>query len=51
MIAQQVVTIAANSDARVLALTDDTDVFVLLLFFYGHCSLKSAVHQFRGVNA
>ena len=37
IIAQQVVAIGINPDACVLA--DDTDVFVLLLFFYGNSSL------------
>eukprot|EP00745_Piridium_sociabile_P037812 TRINITY_DN68984_c0_g1_i6.p1 TRINITY_DN68984_c0_g1~~TRINITY_DN68984_c0_g1_i6.p1 ORF type:complete len:1121 (+),score=248.01 TRINITY_DN68984_c0_g1_i6:81-3443(+) len=45
MIAQQVVAIGTDPDARVLALADDTDVFVLLLFFYGHCSLNSAIYM------
>ncbi|KAG0729109.1 hypothetical protein GWK47_031017 [Chionoecetes opilio] len=45
IIAQQVVAIGTNPDARVLALADDTDVFVLLLFFYGNSSLQSAIYM------
>ena len=43
IIAQQVVSLGKDSDARVVALADDTDVFVLLLYFYSQYSLKSAI--------
>ena len=45
IIAQQVVAIGTNPDACVLALADDTDVFVLLLFFYGNSSLQSTIYM------
>ena len=45
LIVQQVVAIGTNPDARIITISDDTDVFVLLLFFYGHCSLQSAIYM------
>ena len=43
IIAQQVVSLGTDSDARVVALADDTDIFVLLLYFYRQSSLQSAI--------
>ena len=45
IIAQQVVAIGTNLNACVLAIADDTDVFVLLLFFYGNSFLQSAIYM------
>ena len=45
IIAQQVVAIGTNPNSRVLVLADDTDVFVLLVFFYGSSSLLSAIYM------
>ena len=43
LIAQQAIAIGNDPGARVLVLADDTDVLVLLLFFYGECALSSAI--------
>ncbi len=52
MIAQQVVAIGTDPDARVLALADDTDVFVLLLFFLRTLfSQLCHLHAVTGVRA
>ena len=42
---QQVVAIGKDDNARVLALADDTDVFLLLVFNYGHCSFQSDIYM------
>ncbi|KAK8388290.1 hypothetical protein O3P69_020350 [Scylla paramamosain] len=45
IIAQQVVAIETSLDACVLAFAGDTNVFVLLLFFYGTSSLQSTIYM------
>ena len=41
MIVQQAMASAANPNSCTVVLADDTDIFVLLLFYYGHCSIST----------
>ena len=43
IIAQQVVLLETDSNACVITLIDDTDIFILLLYFYSQYSLQSAI--------
>ena len=45
MIVQQAMASAANPNSCTVVLADDTDIFVLLLFYYGHCSIRSALYM------